>query len=76
VFSPAIAFYKDHRQKLNIPALSLYPDHLNILFFSFLLDIFFIYISNVIPFPGFPSENLNILLCHYVIIYFRECILN
>jgi hypothetical protein len=23
----------------------------------FLLDIFFIYILNVIPFPGFPSEN-------------------
>jgi hypothetical protein len=26
-------------------------------FLPFLLDIFFIYISNVIPFPGFPSEN-------------------
>jgi hypothetical protein len=24
---------------------------------TFLLDIFFIYISNVIPFPGFPSKN-------------------
>jgi hypothetical protein len=24
---------------------------------SFLLDSFFIYISNVIPFPSFPSEN-------------------
>jgi hypothetical protein len=24
--------------------------------FLFLLDIFFIYISNVIPFPGFPSK--------------------
>jgi hypothetical protein len=23
----------------------------------FLLDIFFLYISNVIPFPSFPSEN-------------------
>ena len=23
----------------------------------FLLDIFFIYISNIIPFPSFPSEN-------------------
>jgi hypothetical protein len=23
----------------------------------FLLDIFFIYNSNVIPFPGFPSKN-------------------
>jgi hypothetical protein len=27
----------------------------------FLLDIFFIYISNVIPFFGFPSENPLIL---------------
>jgi hypothetical protein len=26
------------------------------LIFSFLLDIFFIYISNVIPFPSFPSK--------------------
>ena len=26
--------------------------------FSFLLDILFIYISNVIPFPDFPSGNL------------------
>ena len=25
--------------------------------FLLLLDIFFIYISNVIPFPSFPSEN-------------------
>jgi hypothetical protein len=25
--------------------------------FYFLLDIFFIYISDVIPIPGFPSEN-------------------
>jgi hypothetical protein len=25
--------------------------------YNFLLDIFFIYISNVIPFPRFPSEN-------------------
>jgi hypothetical protein len=24
---------------------------------SFLLDTFFIYISNAIPFPSFPSEN-------------------
>jgi hypothetical protein len=28
-----------------------------VLIFFFLLDIFFIYISNVIPFPNFPSEN-------------------
>jgi hypothetical protein len=27
------------------------------LFLFLLLDIFFIYISNVIPFPGFPSRN-------------------
>jgi hypothetical protein len=26
--------------------------------FLFLLDIFSLYISNVISFPGFPSENL------------------
>jgi hypothetical protein len=25
--------------------------------FYFLLDIFFIYISNVIPFPSFPSNS-------------------
>jgi hypothetical protein len=28
--------------------------------FFFLLDIFFIYISDFIPFPGFPSEKLPI----------------
>jgi hypothetical protein len=28
------------------------------MFFHFLLDIFFIYISNVIPFPGFPLGTL------------------
>jgi hypothetical protein len=33
----------------------LYYDH--IFPFLFLLDIFFIYISNFIPFPHFPSEN-------------------
>jgi hypothetical protein len=27
------------------------------LFLKFWLDIFFIYISNVIPFPSFPSKN-------------------
>jgi hypothetical protein len=27
------------------------------IFLSLLLDIFFIYITNVIPFPGFPSKN-------------------
>jgi hypothetical protein len=35
-------------------------------FFSFiLLDIFFIYISNVTPFPGFPSGNLLSHPCFY-----------
>ena len=28
-----------------------------VLFVLFLLDIFFTYISNIIPFPSFPSEN-------------------
>jgi hypothetical protein len=37
--------------RLWILCFALYP------IFSFLLDIFFIYISNVIPFPSFPSEN-------------------
>jgi hypothetical protein len=42
------------------PRLDIYSLHL--LFYElkkleFLLDIFFIYISNIIPFPGFPSEN-------------------
>jgi hypothetical protein len=33
-------------------------DHENNSFLNiFLLDIFFIYISNVIPFPSFPSKN-------------------
>ena len=31
--------------------------NLRIFYFIFLLDIFFIYISNVIRFPGFPSKN-------------------
>jgi hypothetical protein len=36
---------------------------MNFLFFSiFLLDIFFIYISNVIPYPGFPSEKHTLSL--------------
>jgi hypothetical protein len=42
------------------PALSCPGVSLSLLFFSFsffLLDIFFIYVSNVIPFPSFPSEN-------------------
>jgi hypothetical protein len=29
----------------------------NLIFFFFLLDIFFIYISNVFPFPGFLFRN-------------------
>jgi hypothetical protein len=33
------------------------PQFLILHFLYFLLGIFFIYISNVIPFPSFPSEN-------------------
>jgi hypothetical protein len=33
------------------------PAVIAFIFFIFLFDIFFIYISNVIPFPTFPSEN-------------------
>jgi hypothetical protein len=46
-----------------IPSLSCYSQVFvtgkKSFFFSlyFLLDIFFIYISNVIPFPNCPSEN-------------------
>jgi hypothetical protein len=36
---------------------------LRFIFSSFLLDIFFIYISNVNPFPSFPSENPLIPSC-------------
>jgi hypothetical protein len=37
------------------------PHHLLFFFFFFsFLYIFFIYILNVIPFPGFPSETLPI----------------
>jgi hypothetical protein len=45
---------KNKIAKFNIPKSSFFQTN-----FSFLkkLDIFFIYISNVIPFPGFPSEN-------------------
>ena len=32
---------------------------LNSFFSFFILDILFIYISNVIPFPNFPSRNLH-----------------
>jgi hypothetical protein len=35
-------------------AISFFPF---LFFFFFKKDIFFIYISNVISFPGFPSEN-------------------
>jgi hypothetical protein len=30
---------------------------MDFIYLFFLLDIYFIYILNVIPFPGFPSEN-------------------
>jgi hypothetical protein len=57
------------------------------LFWNFLLDIFFIYISNVIPFPGFPPENylsttplqpffflvlFIFILCKYTVAVFRH----
>jgi hypothetical protein len=34
------------------------------LVYIFLLGIFFIYLLNVFPFPGFPSKNPNSLLLH------------
>jgi hypothetical protein len=37
--------------------LTLLHQHILSFYFSLLLDIFFIYISNVNPFPGLPSEN-------------------
>jgi hypothetical protein len=54
--------------------LNKHPVHLHFPFFlSFLLDNFFIYISNVIPFPGFPSPDTLLTnpptpaswLCHF-----------
>jgi hypothetical protein len=39
-------------------SLSVFNDEKSKFFFSFfLLDIFFFYVSNVIPFPSFPSEH-------------------
>jgi hypothetical protein len=43
--------------KLTILVLLSHAFRLKISFPCFLLDIFFIYISNVISFPGFLSEN-------------------
>jgi cell division septal protein FtsQ len=40
---------KEKKRKIEIK-IKLVP----VAFFSFLLDIFFVYISNVIPFPSFP----------------------
>jgi hypothetical protein len=37
--------------------------------FLFILDIFFIYISNVFSFPGFPSENP---LSYYPVPFYYE----
>jgi hypothetical protein len=37
--------------------LALLRKYFSIFFQKILLDIFSIYISNVIPFPGFPSKN-------------------
>jgi hypothetical protein len=36
----------------------MYNEFILLVFFTFLLDNFFIYISNVIPFTGSPSKNL------------------
>ena len=49
----------NHSALLNVMHVYLYTITCIYLlfFFLFLLDIFFIYISNVIPFPSFPSEN-------------------
>jgi hypothetical protein len=48
-------------RKITLPSILkiiLNLAYLVLFFFSlFLLDIFFIYISNVIPFPGFPSKK-------------------
>jgi hypothetical protein len=44
--------------KLSFIFIAFLLFYLNFWFFhGFLLDIFFIYISNIIPFPSFPSEN-------------------
>jgi hypothetical protein len=55
----ALSYYFDYQQ--NYP--SGFPCYSSKYSFPtlFLLNIFFIYISNVIPFPGIPSENP---LCH------------
>ena len=45
---------KENIRELLITELSLQP---NKSFLKKKIDIFFIYISNVMPFPGFPSEN-------------------
>jgi hypothetical protein len=46
------------RVEPNTTDFPLFPPHKwPVTFFPFLLDIFFIYISNFIPFPHFPSEN-------------------
>jgi hypothetical protein len=46
------------KKRIFLQTLSLFYPYLIISFYLiFLLDIFFIYISNVIPFPSFPSEN-------------------
>jgi hypothetical protein len=46
-----------HKSVLRIPCVILfYFSFIFIFSLSFLLDIFFIYISNVIPFPSFPLK--------------------
>ena len=53
-----VSFEKSGAILIGLPSMlsGLFPLPL-LIFFIVLLDIFFIYISNVIPFPGFPSKN-------------------
>jgi hypothetical protein len=57
---PFCSFFYFCSNSTSICKLSTFLSHSKIfsLFLEFfLLDIFFIYISNVIPFPSFPSKN-------------------
>ena len=53
------ARYWECHKKINLKLLAMCYKFSSFFFLKyFLLDIFFIYISNVISFPCFPSENL------------------
>jgi hypothetical protein len=43
---------------LGLKVCTTTPSSFSFFCFNFLLDIFFIYISNAFPFPSFPSKNL------------------